>query len=97
MGQAGDTINADIAALFRDGLPPRIQQAIDVCRVVGDNAVHPGEIDLTATPATALAIFELINFIVEYRISEPCQLQALFDSLPDGALQAIEKRDAPTG
>jgi hypothetical protein len=64
---------------------------------VGNNAVHPGEIDLTATPATALAIFELINFIVEDRISKPRQVQALFDALPDGALKAIEKRDAPKG
>jgi hypothetical protein len=95
LGQPGDNINADIAALVRDGLPPRIQQALDVCRVVGNNAVHPGEIDLTATPATALAIFDLINFIVEDRISKPRQVQALFDALPDGALKAIEKRDAP--
>jgi hypothetical protein len=95
LGQTGENINNDIAALVRNGLPARIQQALDVCRVVGNNAVHPGEIDLQATPSTAMALFDLINFIVEDQISKPKQVQALFDSLPDGALKAIEKRDTP--
>jgi hypothetical protein len=40
-------------------------------------------------------MFRLINFIVEDRVSRPKQIQALFDNLPEGAREHIERRDAP--
>lgn len=93
LGQKGRDINNDIAALVANGLPQLVQQALDFCRVIGNNAVHPGEIDLNDTPDIAQQLFRMINFIVEDRITRPKEVQALYGQLPPAAREAIEKRD----
>lgn len=94
LGQSGEKINDDIKALVAEGLPVMIQQALDYCRVVGNNAVHPGELSLEDTPAMAWTMFEMINMIVQLKIAAPKELEALYAQLPEGARKAIEKRDA---
>ncbi len=94
LGQPGRNINEDIGALVKAGLPVEVQQAMDYCRVIGNNAVHPLEIDINGNPEVAHALFEMINFIVQDRITRPREIGALFGNLPEGARQAIEKRDA---
>ena len=86
-------INEDIAKLVREGLPEEIQQALDYCRVIGNNAVHPNELNLDDTPEMAHAMFEMINFIVEEKIAKPKRIKELFSKLPTGAKEAIDKRD----
>jgi hypothetical protein len=94
LGQPGKNINDDIAALVADGLPTRIQQALDVVRITGNNAVHPGQLDADDV-SLAYQLFPLVNFIVEYQISMPSQLDALYNGMPPGALSGIAKRDGP--
>lgn len=93
LGEPGDNINDDIAALVRKGLDRRVQQALDVVRVVGNNAVHPGQIDLKDDRATAEKLFGLVNLIAEIMISQPKHVASMYDSLPEAARKAIEKRD----
>ncbi|HGY9611008.1 DUF4145 domain-containing protein [Vibrio harveyi] len=93
LGEKGKNINEDIGSLVTKGLPVEVQQALDYCRVVGNNAVHPGEIDLNDNPEIANSLFEMINFIVEVRISQPKKVAALYSILPEGALKAVAKRD----
>jgi hypothetical protein len=72
-----------------------IQKALDTVRVIGNESVHPGEMNLKDDRETALALFRIINLIVETAITEPKRLDALYASLPKSKLQGIEKRDAP--
>lgn len=93
LGGKGKSIDTDIAALVANGLDQRVQQALDVVRVVGNNAVHPGEIDIRDDRETAGRLFGLVNLIADIMITQKKQLDAMFRSLPSGALAAIEKRD----
>ena len=96
LGESGKNINDDIGNLVKKGLPVEIQQALDIVRVVGNNAVHPGELSEEDVTDIAIALFHLVNEIVEDRIAKPKKLKALLDRLPKGANKAIEKRDRKT-
>lgn len=94
LGQPGDNINADIGTLVKGGMSPAIQQALDIVRVVGNNAVHPGQIDLKDDADTAARLFELVNLIAEVMITQPKQVQSLYESIVPAELRnAIDKRD----
>jgi len=93
LGEKGKNINDDIGCLVEKGLPDQVQQALDFCRVVGNNAVHPGEIEINDTPEIAHNLFNMMNFIIEDRISRPKHIQSLYAQLPEGARKAVEKRD----
>jgi len=92
LGGKGKNINDDIAFLVANGLPPKMQQSLDVVRVIGNNAVHPGQID-TDDPEVVGSLFILINIISETMITVPNQIQNLYEDLPDGAKKAIDARD----
>ncbi len=94
LGEKGKNINDDIGSLVQKGLPTEVQQALDYCRVIGNNGVHPGEIELSDNPEIAYSLFEMINFIVEDRIARPKKIAELYGKLPLGAIKAVEKRDA---
>ncbi|KAA6103344.1 MULTISPECIES: DUF4145 domain-containing protein [unclassified Pantoea] len=94
LGQKGKNINDDIGALVKAGLPVQVQQALDVCRVIGNNAVHPGEIIFDEDNKIVNTLFGLVNFIVDNQITQPKQLDAMYGSLPEGARAGIQKRDS---
>jgi hypothetical protein len=93
LGESGDDLNKSIGNLVKKGLRADIQRALDVVRVVGNNAVHPGELDLEDNPEMALSLFKLTNLIVEDMITKPKEVAELFEALPEGAKDAITKRD----
>ncbi|HPL94635.1 MAG TPA: DUF4145 domain-containing protein [Paludibacteraceae bacterium] len=94
LGEEGKDLNTDVKNLVKRGLPEVVQQSLDVVRVVGNKAVHPGQIELNVeNKETVDALFELINIIVEYMISMPNRVGGLYNRLPAGAKEAIEKRD----
>lgn len=93
IGGKGENIDSDIKTLVAAGLDLHVQQALDVIRVTGNNAVHPLEMNLEDDQDSVLVLFEMINFIVEERISRPLKTQNRFANLPEKARLAIEKRD----
>lgn len=93
LGQPGKNINLDIGALVIKGLPPKVQQALDSVRVIGNDAVHPGSIDLRDDRETVDKLFRLVNFIADKMITEPREIEELYEGLPAEKLAAIAKRD----
>lgn len=89
----GKDINEDIKELVKGGLPSQVQKALDIIRVTGNNAVHPGKMDLDDNEQVAAKLFELLNFIVDKMIVQPMEIDSIFEGLPEGALKAIERRD----
>ena len=96
LGESGENINDDIASLVKKGLPVQIQQALDIVRVVGNESVHPGEINLNDNKETALKLFELVNLIANIRITQPKEIGNLYNSLPKKKLDGIKNRDSKT-
>lgn len=94
LGQPGENLNSDIGALVAAGLNPSIQKALDAVRVIGNNAVHPGAMDLMDDRATAESLFRLLNLIAEKMISEQKHVDEVYALLPPGARAAIEARDS---
>ena len=94
LGEKGENVNDDIGSLVEKGLPEMVQQALDPIRVIGNDAVHPGQIDLRDDSATAESLFELVNIIVDVMISQPKRVSAIYSKLPSTKIKAIEERDA---
>lgn len=93
LGEKGDNINDDIAKLVTRGLDAGVQQALDAVRVIGNNAVHPGTIDLKDDRETVESLMELVNFVVDAMITQPKRRQALYSRIPASTQAAIAKRD----
>lgn len=94
LGEKGDNINADIKNLVAKGLPPVMQQALDSVRVIGNNAVHPGQIDFTDDTATAHKLFGFVNIIADTLITQPKQIAEFYTAvIPENDKAAIQRRD----
>jgi len=93
LGEKGENLNEDIANLVKKGLPEKIQRALDSVRVIGNNAVHPGQIDVKDDKETAVMLFELVNMIVEVMITQPKKVYEIYNKLPEGTKRNIENRD----
>ncbi len=83
LGESGKNLNADIASLVEKGLSPIVQKSLDVVRVVGNEAVHPGTLDLRDDQDTASKLFRLINIIAERMISHTKHIDAMYESFPE--------------
>ena len=94
LGETG-SINDGIKNLVKKGLNPMVQQSLDIVRVTGNNAVHPGAIAFDDT-TDVNNLFQLINVIANTLITLPKQTQELYDNLPENARNAIKKRDSNT-
>lgn len=92
LGEPGKNINDDIASLVKKGLPVLVQQSLDIVRVTGNDAVHPGQID-TDNQETVGQLFQLTNVIVEYLIALPKQVSGIYSGLPADKVNAIINRD----
>ena len=97
LGQPGKDLNKDIAALVKQGLNPSIQQSLDIVRVIGNEAVHPGQLDLRDKQETSVHLCRLINIIADAMITQPKLIKELYEGLPETKRDQIQKRDATSG
>ncbi|HBP66579.1 MAG TPA: hypothetical protein DD730_20540 [Desulfosporosinus sp.] len=83
LDENGKDMDNDIESLVAKGLPPNVQKALEIVRVVGNNAVHPGEITIDDhSSSIALSLFKLLNIMVDTMITQSKEIDELFDSLP---------------
>ena len=76
LGGKGENIQQDINLLVKKGLDSSVIEAMNVVRIVGNNAVHPGELDVRDNPEIAAGLFDLINFIAETMLTGPKKRKA---------------------
>jgi hypothetical protein len=93
LGVNGKKLDDAIKTLVGNGLPSGIQESLDSIRVIGNNAVHTGELVLDNDKETALILFKLMNLIVEKMITEKNELEDIYNKLPEGAKRSIKRRD----
>lgn len=94
LGAKSKNLNAAVQELVDRGLDVRIQKALDAVRVIGNQQVHPGTLDIRDKPETVAALFEAINLVVDEMISKDKKVNALYDLLPDSKKVQIESRAA---
>lgn len=86
-------IDKAIGELVQDGLPKGVQRSLDAIRIVGNESVHPGELQDEDIDKSVGSMFELLNYIVEDRIARFKRIDAIYESLPESKLQGVERRD----
>lgn len=92
--QRSDRIDNMIGDMVKLGISPMLQEAMDVLRVTGNEAVHPGQMEDIDDLGTALSMFGLVNLIVDQMITQPKHVGQLFANLPAGKRAAIQARNA---
>jgi hypothetical protein len=70
-----------------------VQKALDTVRVIGNEAVHPGEMDLKDDGAIVGQLFVLLNAIANDMITQPRLRDELYSKLPANKLAGIAARD----
>jgi len=91
----GKDLNTKIGDLVSKGLSPKIQKSLDVVRFIGNEAVHPGQIDLNDSPEIAQTLFRLVNVIADDMITKPKEIDLIYDELvPENHKNGINKRDS---
>ncbi|MHA1205245.1 MAG: DUF4145 domain-containing protein [Candidatus Heimdallarchaeaceae archaeon] len=88
----GKNLNDMIVYLITQGLNEKLQKAMDTLRVFGNEAVHPGQIDLKDDRETATGLLDLINILVEDLISKKKRIDNLYNKLPQSKRKSIENR-----
>jgi hypothetical protein len=94
LGAKGNTIDQRIQDLVDNGLDPLVQQMLDTVRVIGNEQVHPGQIDVRTDPEILQTLFWLVNEIVDERITKPNRVRAIYEMLPEGKRKGIGERAA---
>ncbi len=95
IGETERNIDKNIKNLVEKGLNPKIQKALDFVRVVGNEAVHPGEINLDDNKEIAISLFKILNLIANDMITIAKEMDELYeDIIPEERKQQISIRDA---
>ena len=92
--ESDKTLNVCIETLVSQGLDKRVQQALDIVRVIGNNAVHPGHLLVEDNQDTVFSLFGLVNIVADEMITKPKQVGDMYSRLPESARHAISKRDS---
>lgn len=93
VGAKQDKIDKMIGQLVGEGIPKEVEKALDGVRVIGNEAVHPGTIDVEDNPDIAFALFKLLNFIVDRMITQKKDIEEIYNLIPENKLKGITNRN----
>lgn len=95
LGAPEKRIDDDIQWLIdEDRIGTAVKLMLDSVRVIGNNAVHPGHLDLRDDHTLVYKLFQLVNLIVEQAITQPKMIAQIHNGLPPNALKGIDDRAA---
>jgi hypothetical protein len=93
-GKTQGSLNDKINRLVEEtGLHERTVEALHAVRVIGNNAVHPGKMDLKDNRDIALRLFDVVDTIVHDTFTRTKQIQKISAFLPATQKNAIAERD----
>lgn len=87
-------IDVMIGELVSKGLSKEVEKALDSLRVIGNEAVHPGTIDLQDNNDVSIALFKLLNVVVDRMITQPNEINEIYSLLPENKLKGIADRNS---
>lgn len=93
IGLKGDDINGNIKNLVELGLSEELQRSMDIIRILGNESVHYGSINLNEDRTTANRLFLIFNLIVEKTITNKNMLADIYGKLPENKVNGINQRD----
>ena len=94
LGATENKIDDAIGQLVKEGkIGLDVQKALDSLRVIGNESVLPGIMDMKDDFETAIALFNVLNIIVERTISYDKQIEELWGKIPNSKKEHIKKRD----
>ncbi|MEE0845229.1 MAG: DUF4145 domain-containing protein [Eggerthellaceae bacterium] len=73
----------DLKILKERSFNSRLIQACDIIRVNGNEAVHPGTINLEEKRDDALYLFTLLNMICDQFFSQPRRMDEMYEQIPE--------------
>ena len=94
LNEEGQDLDQDIGHLVNKGLNPLVRDSLDIVRVIGDEAVPPGELDPRDDGDTAMRLFEIVNAIADGMISQPKNVKSMYEKLPESKREEINKRNS---
>ena len=67
------------------------RKALDLIRINGNNAVHPGEICIEEESIEDM--YKILNMIVQELISNKKQINDMYKNLPESYKESIKRRE----
>lgn len=82
LGEKSRNLETSVSNLIEKGLSNKFYDALLAVRILGKKAVKPGIINSKDDINTAIALFILVNMLVESTISQQRKVNQLYTSLP---------------
>ena len=100
LGEKSRNLETSVSNLIEKGLSNKFYDALLAVRILGKKAVKPGVINSKDDINTAIALFILVNMLVESTISQQRKVNQLYTSLPKPKpvkrKKRIQKKKTPT-
>lgn len=93
VGAQKANINVMIGELVSKGLSKKVEQALDSLRVIGNEAVHPGTIDLKDNAEVSITLFKLLNVVVDQMITQQKDIDDMYSLITETKRKGIEDRN----